>query len=567
MRRGAASRCFVVSLIPLCVSLTLPPAQSVAGVVINEVLYDPDGPDTGLEFVELMNCGRVGVSLTGWVIETGNGAGPDDWTVEWIGDDLDYLDPGQILLVGESDVVPEPDYITALDLQNGPDGVRLTDGDSVLDVVGWGEPLFPEYCEGEPTPDVQSGHSLGRSPDCFDHDNNALDFVECAAPTPGVRNALEYDLSIRAHHKGPVVQPEDEPVDMACTVTNVGASSVSAGAALVELIEDSSDGPTVSEGVGVEIAPRDSVIVSVRWHAPPGYHRARLELLFAADRDVSNNTAGTSLTVGRVGGTVRINEIMYSPPDGSTEWVELVGTATDTVGLVGWRLGDDEDQREIASQFESLALVAPGDFLLLADDAELLVGLASSTVIETDGWETLSAEDVVLLVDDYRTPIDRVSYPKSWGGDRGVSLERVRPDLPADDPANWGSSVAPEGSTPGRTNSIHLSRAPASGRLTLVPNPFTPDGDGESDRTVVRLELPVARATARVTVFDLDGRVRAILMDHKPVASSSEFVWDGLGTDGTLLPSGLYVVYAEAIDAAQGVFVSAKAAVGIVRRR
>jgi hypothetical protein len=75
----------------------------------------------------------------------------------------------------------------------------------------------------------------------------------------------------------------------------------------------------------------------------------------------------------------------------------------------------------------------------------------------------------------------------------------------------------------------------------------------------------VARATARVTVFDIGGRPRAVLADHAALSSETELLWDGSASDGSPLPSGLYVVYLEAIDARAGVFVTAKTAVGIVR--
>jgi len=580
----------IVAVTAATLSIVLAAAGSAtAQVLINEVLYDPDGSDTGLEFVELLNCGRHGVSLTGWVLETGNGANPDDWTTEWIGGDLDYVEPGEIYLIGEPDVVPQPHFTTPLDLQNGPDGVRLTDGAEPVDVVGWGEPLFAEYYEGEPAPDVTSGLSLARSPDCFDHDDNRLDLIG-AAPTPGVRNAASDDLALSVRHAGRRVFETGEAVELVCVVRNVGASSTGSCDVSVELVTGEDAGVVGATFLQAELAPRDSLEAQLVWPSPPdGYHLIEASLSFGPDSHLANNTCRTSVTVGGTGWLAAVNELMHSPGEGATEWVEVLGLSLrgepspraqshgglpgssaqgeprERLSLAGWSLGDDEDVHPVASGFDSLAVVAPGEFLLLARDEELLWDHASCPVVETDGWEALSADDTVALLDEFGTVVDVVCYERGWGGGRNVSLERVRPDMPADDPTNWGGSVAPEGSTPGRTNSIHLGAAPSAGALTVSPNPFTPDGDGESDRALLRLELPVARATARVTVFDLEGRMRALLADHVAVPSSSELIWDGTGTDGELLPSGLYIIYLEAIDARAGVFATAKTAVGLVR--
>lgn len=553
----------LVLRIACTVACALTAVPSIAQVVINEVLYDPDGPDTGLEFVELRNCGRLGVSLTGWVLETGNGANPDDWTVEWIGGDLDYLEPGEMFLVGEVDVLPTPDYVAALDLQNGPDGVRLTDGAGPVDVVGWGEPLFQEYYEGRPAADVQSGLALARSPDCFDHDDNALDLA-ARPPTPGTANSLSHDLCLEVSHPGRAIFASGEPAELSCLIRNVGALPTGGELLTIELLLDGAAAPACASTLTDDLAPRDSVDVLLRWPNPSdGYHRGSLTLTFAPDQKPSNNTACTSFAVGGVGGLVAVNEVMHSPAEGATEWVELVNITADDVDLAGWALGDDEDAGVIAG--DSVGALASGSFLVLAKDAVLMEGLASCPVVETSDWEALSADDTVMLLDEFGTPMDGFTYERGWGGDRGVSLERVRPDMSGQNAGNWGASVAPEGSTPGRTNSIHLDAAPAAGRLTIAPNPFTPNGDGDNDRALLRVVLPVARATARLTVFDLEGRVRAVLADHAALPSESELLWDGTGSDGALLPSGLYIIYLEAIDARAGVFVTAKAAVGIVR--
>ena len=56
-----------------------------------------------------------------------------------------------------------------------------------------------------------------------------------------------------------------------------------------------------------------------------------------------------------------------------------------------------------------------------------------------------------------------------------------------------------------------------------------------------------------------------MLRDREAVASRGELIWDGTDADGEPLPSGLYVLFLEAISAREGVLVEAKAAVAIVR--
>lgn len=538
-----------------------------AQVVINEVLYDPEGSDTGLEFVEIMNCGHEGVVLTGWVLETGNGAHPDDWAVEWIGGDLDYLDVGEILLIGEAAVVPPPDYTTPLDLQNGPDGVRLRDGERIADTVGWGEPLFAEYYEGRPAVDVPSGSSLARLPDCFDHDDNAGDLIACASPTPGAKNTLTRDLAVDARDAWGAVADSGDPLVVRSVVRNVGSVSTPEHGFGLGLYIDGAAAPVFEVTPGPPLAPRDSLEVSLEWVRPePGYHHLAIRVSFAGDENAANDEDHTTAAVGGPGNVLVLNEIMYSPSDGGTEWVELMSVVDETVRVAGWFLGDGVDAFAVSeAEPDPATAVPPGAFLVIAKTPSLVDESCPSSVVSTDGWEALSADDTVVLLDAHGTPIDRLTYEKSWGGSRGVSLERVRPDMPPDDLNNWGSSVAPSGSTPGRPNSIYLPERPARGTLTVSPNPFTPDGDGIDDRTVVRFELPVARATARLSVFDLRGTRVARLLDREAVPSTREIIWDGSGEDGQPLPSGLYVLFLEAISAREGALVEAKAAVAVAR--
>lgn len=159
-------------------------------VLISEVLYDPPGPDAGKEWVELYNPEAVDIILENYSIESGDGSNENDWTLEWTGKSSDMIKAYGFFLIGEKDVNGS-DIIVNLDLQNGPDAVRLKHGDNISDLLGWGNHTYEEYFEAHPAADV-SGKSLERKPGSIDRymgnyqdsNNNYNDFLVNDDPSP-----------------------------------------------------------------------------------------------------------------------------------------------------------------------------------------------------------------------------------------------------------------------------------------------------------------------------------------------------------------------------------------------
>src|SRR6266545_7973152 len=122
--------------------------------IVAEVFYDATGDDTGHEFVEIWNPGEAPCSLAGLRLEAGDGAGPGRWTQRWIGGAADSIAARGRFVIGGGLVEPPSDAVVILDLQNGPDAVRLTWPDGVIEVVGYGPQSFPEYACGDAAADV-----------------------------------------------------------------------------------------------------------------------------------------------------------------------------------------------------------------------------------------------------------------------------------------------------------------------------------------------------------------------------------------------------------------------------
>src|SRR5437867_9264330 len=109
----------------------LTPCAPVGRPLVTEVLYDATGDDTGYEFVELYNPSAAPHPLAGLRLEAGDGAGPGRWTLRWTGAAADTIAPRGRFVIGGALVAPAPNAVVGLELQNGPDAVRLVWPDGV----------------------------------------------------------------------------------------------------------------------------------------------------------------------------------------------------------------------------------------------------------------------------------------------------------------------------------------------------------------------------------------------------------------------------------------------------
>lgn len=154
--------------------------------VFSEVLYDPDGADADLEFIELR--GAPGASLSGAQLAGFNGGTGDEYG-ETLFVDGTFGDDGLFLLGGQS--VADADQELTLSLQNGPDSLVLfdCDGETPLDALAYGSFGEEEFAlgEGAPAPPATGGLTLSRCDNRDDTGDNVTDFGVANA-TPGAPN-------------------------------------------------------------------------------------------------------------------------------------------------------------------------------------------------------------------------------------------------------------------------------------------------------------------------------------------------------------------------------------------
>ncbi len=518
-----------------------PPGRAI----VAEVHYDAAGDDTGREFVELFNPGAAPVPLAGVRLEAGDGAGPGRWTLRWTGGARDTIAPGGRFVVGGALVEPAPQAIVALDLQNGPDAIRLVWPDGAVEVVGYGALAHAEYFCGAPAPDAASGFSIARIPDASDLGSNAADF-RAAAPSPGRANQSRRNLAVP---RGALsVAPERPAPGVAATLSgrlaNAGADTLRVGDLTLRVEVEAIPGDAspraaaapaalVPPVLGPLVLPPGDTLRFEQALEPlaAGRHRLWLRVSTPGDENPDDDRDSLRFLVGP--GPLAVTEIQFHPADGEGEWVEVANRAGRPVELERFTLSDRGSARGVPR--DGAGALAPESLAVLAQDRGALLaaypGLDPARVWQVSPWPALNnsddsagVADEVVIRDADGLVGERLAY-RARGVPAGVPIEWRE--------GAWQAALDPRG-TP-----LAPPRAPppAARRFDLAPARVA----GSGGRVTLAWALPWPRARVRADLYDLDGRRVAELL---PESGSAGRATRELALSG--VAAGVYWVVLEA---------------------
>lgn len=193
------------------------------------------------------------------------------------------------------------------------------------------------------------------------------------------------------------------------------------------------------------------------------------QLLIKNQEDVFGNVAEfierfyeLIVTDSPLPGDLVINEIMYDPPDGFSEFVEINLHVDKVFNLKGWTISDNsgedvvitEEDFFIASSgisfqrglaFNQHIILVPNNTINESANRKIVVGSRFPTLN--------NSTDAIVLKDPNGVVIDSLTYFSSWGGNE-VSLERRSPELPSNLRENWGDSPSENLATPAQQNAL-----------------------------------------------------------------------------------------------------------------
>ena len=253
-----------------------------------------------------------------------------------------------------------------------------------------------------------------------------------------------------------------------------------------------------------------------------------------------------------------ISEILFNPPTGGNEYVEIFNRSDKSFDLrflsITSRKPSDGSFNNpwVLSAFP--LQIEPGEYLVITKSRDLVCEFfgcrAESFFVEPGGMPSLANTSgrAVLLNNRTGEIIDEFAYNEKMhasgiSNKKGVALERIDPDKPSDDPANWHSASAETGyGTPGYPNSQH----PYSGisdDLQKNISVFYPSIESDSYVIYYKLDAPGYRCNAYV--FDSMGRKISQIANNQLLGTEGRILWTGRSDSERSLMSGIYIVYLE----------------------
>jgi len=300
---------------------------------------------------------------------------------------------------------------------------------------------------------------------------------------------------------------------------------------------------------------------------PPGRYDLTAILRQEEDERSQNNRITVEVDVYTETAALRINEINFLSDDQEPEWIELINTGTTPVFLNGWSLMDARDTILIDT-----AAVIEGNAYLVLSEADLpeKYNLSADRLLLIKNLPTLNDQgDFLQISSPAGMTVEEVSYEIDWlEGEswRRVSLERINPALNSTRRENWGPCLDAAGGTPGRRNSLFVTKDPGTMEITAAPNPFSPDGDGTDDVTMISGRLASSSARIKVQIFDLMGRLIRTLEENRFSANNFSLIWDGKDENRAPVRIGIYIIYLQMLNDRQGILREMKTTVVLARK-
>ncbi|MEO5967419.1 MAG: lamin tail domain-containing protein, partial [Ferruginibacter sp.] len=256
-----------------------------------------------------------------------------------------------------------------------------------------------------------------------------------------------------------------------------------------------------------------------------------------------------------------INEILFNPNLAGIDFVEIYNRGSKLLDLkniyIANKATDGSINTPIQISLEGQTFY-PGEFIVLSRDEEIVkreyITMNPDCFLDISLPAFNDDKGSVVILNSSGEILDEINYTEKWHfplvvNAEGVSLERIHYQGSSDNKEYWTSASKSSGyATPSYKNSQFLAGTESGGDVNVSPKIISPDNDGRDDFAIIEYKFKEPGMLCTIIIFDASGRAVRYLQRNVLAGKEGSFKWDGLGEKLRKLPSGIYIVYTEAMS-------------------
>ncbi len=273
-----------------------------------------------------------------------------------------------------------------------------------------------------------------------------------------------------------------------------------------------------------------------------------------------------------VTGDIIINEILFDPHKGASDFIELINISKKYLSLKGVKISNKIKDDKI-ERIEDEIVLSRGDYICISADTNSVINnyfVPDSALLyqnklpgfdDDEGNVSLFYFDSISKIDIL---IDSFDYSEDMHSSfitdvEGISLERKNPFLSTNDKFNWTSaSTITDGATPGYKNSVFFEPGSDTTKsIILEKKVFSPNDDGVDDELIIKYSFENPGNYANFYIFDSRGRLISQIANNELLGTRGIIVWDGY-VDSAKVPVGVYLLYYKIVNVNSNVIVGKK---------
>jgi hypothetical protein len=531
-------------------------------IVINEIYADPDSTITSLpnaEFIEIKNVSTQIINLNNWKLYDAstigdNGAGfpnisllPNEYAIVCDWDDTLRFQPyGKTISMNS---FPS--------MNNSDDELLITDNfDRAINYVNYTDKWYKDDAK------KSGGYTLERidpSKACVGEENWKAS-VASIGGTPATINSVD---SIVSDTTLPMLL-RAKFIDNK-TIELLFNESIDESSALLISNYTVDNGLTIAS-LNVSSYTSQTVLVTFTTDMNVGtVYTISLNNL----KDCSSNIIGLSnatqfgIPQTLTANDIVINEVLFNPATGGYDFVELYNRSNKIIDLKNVKILE-QDPTDLSYTDNTVIttssfLLMPSSFVVLTENTQNIIQTYyvqnPGALLAVAGMPNYEDNEGIVEIYFNLVTIDKLHYDNAWHYalldiEDGVSLERINYEDSTQKQSNWHSAATTVGfATPSYKNSQFIGNVNSEDIITIEPEIFTPDEDGDKDVATINFTLDKPGYMLGIRIYDANGRLVRTLINNELVADKGRYTWDGINDNKEKARVGIYVIYTDVFDA------------------